>query len=125
MPGTEVAIYLGERDVRYGRLESVSDQTLAVRERAGLQALSRRTIARVTVRTPSGVARTPHIIADTLIGAAAALPLVLLFAAHDENGTQHGAEATVVAVGAAGGAAIGAWRPGQQKFSERIVYIRP
>jgi hypothetical protein len=124
-PGTEVAIYLGERDVRYGRLEQVTDQTLALRERAGLQALSRREIERIAVRTPSGATRAPRIIADAAIGAAAALPFVLLFAAHDEQGTQHGAEIAAVAIGAGAGAVLGAQGPVRQKFRERIVYIRP
>jgi hypothetical protein len=89
----------------------VTDQTLALRERAGLQALSRREIERVAVRTPTGSTRAPRIIADAAIGAAAALPFVLLFAAHDEQGTQHGAEIAAVAIGTGAGAILGAQGP--------------
>jgi len=124
-PGTNLAVYLGEQEARYGVLEVVADETLTIRGSRGLDALSRATIQRIAVRTATGTSRKAPIVQTTLIGAALSGGLALLAAGLAENPPHNEFKWPLFLAGTAGGAAIGAARAPRETFSERLVYVRP
>jgi hypothetical protein len=123
--GTELAVYVGDSDVRYGRLETVGAQALVLREDHGTEVLSRLNVARVAVRTPTGETRVPHAIKGAAIGAVITGGLAWFATAMEENAQTHEKAWTTFVVGTLAGAAIGASWPPQQRFQERLIYVRP
>ena len=124
-PGTELAIYVGERDARHGALEVVASESLVVRGRRGLEVLSRAKIERIAVRTATGASRKGPIVQTALIGGAIAAALALFAKMLEENPRPDGQKWTLFIVGTTAAAGIGAMRAPRETFSERLVYIRP
>ena len=124
-PGTQLGVYVQERNVRYGSLEVVTERTLTLRERRGLEALARERIERVVVRTPTGASRRGPILQSALIGAAITGGLGLFAKSMEENPRPDGGKWALFITGTAAGAGIGALRAPRETFSERLVYIRP
>jgi hypothetical protein len=81
--GTELAVDLGDRRIRYGRLESVSATGLAIRGRRSRDLLSRQQIERVSTRTATGASR--PIARTALIAATIAGALILTAKMMEEN----------------------------------------
>ena len=124
-PGTNLAVYLGEQEARYGALEVVADETLTIRGNRGLEALSRANIQRIAVRIATGSSRKAPIVQTALIGAAISGGLALFAAGMAENPPHNEFKWPLFLAGTAGGAAIGATRAPRETFSERLVYVRP
>lgn len=124
-PGTNLAVYLGEQEARYGALEVAADETVTIRGNRGLEALSRANIQRIAVRTATGSSRKAPIVQTALIGAAISGGLALFAAEMAENPPHNEFKWPLVLAGTAGGAAIGATRAPRETFSERLVYVRP
>ena len=76
-PGTELAVYLGEQDARYGVLEAVANASLTIRGRRGLESYSRAKIERVAIRTNTGLSRKAPVVQTALIGGAISGALAL------------------------------------------------
>jgi hypothetical protein len=123
--GTSVAVYIGTDTPRTGRIQHVTADVLALRERPGLSMIPRPQVERVSTREPAGTRQWPHVLEGGLIGAAAAVPVALLVSAHDEQGTGHAAPLVAALLGAGLGAVAGSTRAPEQTFRERIIYIRP
>ena len=124
-PGTNLAVYLGEQEARYGALEVAADENLTIRGSRGLEALSRARIQRIAVRTATGSSRKAPIVQTTLIGAAISGGLALVLAGMAENPPHNEFKWPLFLAGTAAGAAVGAARAPRETFSERLVYIRP
>ena len=124
-PGSEVAIYLGEQYRRNGRLESVTDDNLSLRTRHGIDALQRKSIERVAIRTSTGRSRRGPIAKTALIAATIVGGLALLGTLWAENPPHNEFKWGLFVAGTAGGAAVGAMRAPEETFRERLVYIRP
>lgn len=124
-PGTELAIYVGEQDARYGALETVANESVVVRGRRGLEVLSRAKIERIAVRTATGVSRKAPIVQTALIGAAITGGLGLFATMMEENPRPDAQKWTLFIVGTTAAAGLGAMRAPRETFSERLVYIRP
>jgi hypothetical protein len=124
-PGTTVAVYLSEKDVRYGTIDAVGDRTLALREMAGVSALARSNVARVALRTRTGETRVPHAIYGAVAGAVITGSIAWLGSAIDENATSHKGAWTFFALGTFIGAGLGGARAPEQTYREQVIYIRP
>jgi hypothetical protein len=121
--GTELAVDLGDRRIRYGRLESVSATGLAIRGRRSRDLLSRQQIERVSTRTATGASR--PIARTALIAATIAGALILTAKMMEENPRPDGGKWTFFTAATAAGAGLGALRAPRETFTERLVYIRP
>jgi hypothetical protein len=121
-PGTDVAVDLGSYEVKYGRVQAVSEQDLVIRRTRSLEIMARGRVERLAVRTPTSASR--PIAKTALIAAAIAGGLMLFAKGMEENPRPDGGKWAFVAVGTTIGAGVGALRAPQQQFSERLVYIR-
>jgi hypothetical protein len=123
--GTEVGVRLEDGQVRYGRVNEVTGETLTLWQRSGRSVVPRARIERLTVRTAVGASRAPRIIQTALIGAAIGGTLAYLAGVAGENPGAGGSKWAVFFGGTALGAAIGSQRPPVERFQERVVYVRP
>jgi uncharacterized membrane protein (DUF441 family) len=123
--GTEVATYLGERDVRYGRVQQATDQALTLWERSGMDVMPRARIERVALRISTGKTRRSNILKMSVASAVLSGLVGLLIAGIGENGATQDAGSRVFIIGTMLGTMAGVARAPSDRFDERLVYIRP
>lgn len=124
-PGTEVGVAVGEGDVRYGRVQEVTDQSLTLWERGGADRLLRPNVERLALRISKGRSRVPRAI-KTALGSAVVSGLVgLLVASMGENHLTEDDGLRVFVIGTMAGTMLGASQAPQEQFEDRVVYIRP
>jgi hypothetical protein len=125
VPDTKVVLTEKDDWLRRGEIKSVSAAAITLRERTRVSVVSRTEIVRVTVREPAGTRRWSRVVKGAAAGAAiTAVPAYLAWGI-DENGANRAGTVQLFLLGPAIGAAIGAMRPPEQAFHERLVYVRP
>jgi hypothetical protein len=124
-PGTELAVYLGEQEVRNGRLARVSTQDLVISAKRSIEAFPRQRIHRIAIRTSTGISRRGPIIKSTVVAAALSAGFAWLAQAWAENPPHNQFNWKFVVLGTAVGAGLGSIQAPTETFRERLVYIRP
>jgi hypothetical protein len=123
--GTELAVYLGEQEVRFGRLTEVAAEELMIWRTQSIEVLSRKRIDRIAIRTFTGTSHRGPIIKSTVIAAVICTAIAWLAQAWAENPPQNEFKWNFVVAGTAAGAAAGSLRAPAETFRERLVYMRP
>jgi hypothetical protein len=124
-PGTEVGVLVGGDHIRYGRIREVTDHSLSLWERTGIETLPRGTVERLALRIATGPSRTPGTIKTAAASVAVAALLGVIIGGIGENHSTVDAGWSVFIIGGMAGTMIGAARAPQERFHERLVYIRP
>jgi hypothetical protein len=124
-PGTELAVYVGDQEVRFGRLTDVSAEELMIARPQSVDVLPRKRIDRIAIRISTGLSRRGPMIKSAVIAAIICTGIAWLAQAWAENPPQNQFKWKFVVAGTAAGAAVGSVRAPAETFRERLVYMRP